>query len=171
MTRRVKQETRRGALIYLAAALCLIGIILFFFPILGVFTESGELATFDTFCLLFGGQCVVKLPSGTYAFYLNTNAAFIIMAQFFLLCLIACIFGKNSPLHIGLALGFLLIGLVLFAFARTFAFAINEGIPSTDIGFSPAYYLAFGCFGGAFIILVFKFIESLRFWRHKKALV
>ena len=171
MTKRVKQETRRGALIYVAALLCLIGIVLFFFPILGVLTENGELATFDTFSLLFGGECVIKLPSGTYSFYLNTNPAFIIMAQLFLLCLIACIFGKNSPLHIGLALGFLLIGLVLFAFARTFAFAINEGIPSTDIGFSPAYYLACACFGSAFIILIFKFVESLRFWRHKKALI
>ena len=171
MTRRVRQETRRGALIYLAASFCLLGIILFFFPILGVLTESGELATFDTFSLLFGGQCVIKLPSGTYSFYLNTNVAFIIMAQLFLLCLIACVFGKNSPLHIGLAMAFLASGLGLFAFARTFAFAVNEGIPSTDIGFSPAYYLAFACFGAALIILVFKLVESIRFWRHKKALV
>ena len=171
MTRRVRQETRRGALIYLAAFLCFLGIILFFFPILGVFTEQGELATFDTFSLLFGGECVVRLPSGLYSFYLNTNVAFIIMAQLFLLCFIACIFGKNSPVHIGLAIGFLVIGLTLFLFARTFAFAVNEGIPSTDIGFSPAYYLAVGCFGAALIILVFKFVESLRFWRQKKALV
>lgn len=128
-------------LVPLAASLfALLTIGCFFLPSVQAITSQGETILLPGYLVLFGGEYVVELPSGLYAFSFRVNLALLALTQALLLSAVSCFLGRSSPFNRYFSLGFFFVATICLFFYREWL-CLFSPIPKDGLEFAYGHYL------------------------------
>lgn len=171
MTKAMRREKRRGALVFLAALFILGGAIFAFFPIAGVWTADNELLPFSSFNVYFGGAVTIPAKDGSYYLHFQANIPLIVMIQLMALSIISAMLGRNMPNQLLIGILLLLGAIIMEALCLVFIAVVNKGIPVTGLNYAPGFYLSMFCLGVGLFIMIGEYIASRVYWAKRHALV